>query len=68
MQEIKQGADGLVRKVMLKYKLPDENYFRTVEHPIHGIAVIVPIEEQIEIECLHKLNPDAKEFHSVIRK
>ena len=36
----------MVRKVVLKYKLKDEKKFRTVSRPIHGIAVIVPIEEQ----------------------
>ena len=46
VEEVKQGVDGLVRKVSLKYKLPGEKTFRTVDRPIHGIAVIVPVEEQ----------------------
>ena len=52
--EVSKGSDDLVRKVKLEYKLSDENVFRTVDRPIHGIAVIVPIEEQ--------LNPHAEEF------
>ena len=52
--EVNKGSDDLVRKVKLEYKLSDENVFRTVDRPIHGIAVIVPIEEQ--------LNPHAEEF------
>ena len=38
--EVKKGADGLVRKVLLQYKLPEEKVFRTVDRPIHGIAVV----------------------------
>ena len=56
--EAKKGSDGLVRKVALNYKLPDENNFRSVESPIHGIAVIVPIEEQDKVS----LNPTAPDF------
>ena len=52
--ELSKGTDGLVRKVKLEYKLPEEKVFRTVDRPIHGIAVIVPKEEQ--------LNPHAEEF------
>ena len=44
--QAKPGVIGLVRKVTLKYKLPNENVHRFVDRPIHGIAVIVPIEEQ----------------------
>ena len=44
--EVEKGEDGLVRKVVLKYKLSGEKNFRTVSRPIHGIAVIVPVEEQ----------------------
>ena len=44
--EVVKGEDKLVRKVTLKYKLPNEKTFRTVDRPIHGIAVIVPVEEQ----------------------
>ena len=55
--EAKAGSiDGLVRKVVLEYKLPNENVFRNVERPIHGIAVIVPVEEQSQ------LNATAPEF------
>ena len=46
--EVQKGEDDLVRKVTLKYKLPNETKFRTVTRPIHGIAVIVPVEEQGE--------------------
>ena len=58
--EVKTGHDGLVRTVVLKYKLPTEKNFRTVDRPIHGISVIVPIEEQSATE--HTLNPTAKAF------
>ena len=40
------GKDGLVRRVTLKYRLPGEKTFRTVERPVHGVSVIVPVEEQ----------------------
>ena len=65
------GSDGLVRKVVLKYKLPNAKTFRLVDRPIHGIAVIVPVEEQAqegesEDENNHKkevsLNPNASEY------
>ena len=46
VQDIKRGADGLVRTVILKYKLPGERNFRTVDRPVQGISVIVPLEEQ----------------------
>ena len=54
VEEVYRGSDGLVRKVKLEYKLPNENVFRNVERAINSIAVIVPIEEQ--------LNPLADEF------
>ena len=50
VKEVKKGADGLVRKVTLAYKLPSENVFRNVDRPIQGIAVIVPVEEQTELK------------------
>ena len=46
--EVQSGVDGLVRKVILQYKLPNEKIHRMVDRPIHGIAVIVPVEEQRE--------------------
>ena len=70
--EAQSGADELVRKVMLKYKLPNETMYRCVGRPIHGIAVIVPIEEQSErpvkpdvnpLVVQQTLNPTALEFH-----
>ena len=55
----------------MNYKLPGEKCFRSVERPIHGIAVIVPIEEQGEIKedsCNDiELDPNAVEFHPIIR-
>ena len=48
--EVQKGDDGLVRKVKLQYKLPGEKKSRTVSRPIHGIAVIVPIEDQKDDE------------------
>lgn len=48
VKEVKKGSDNLVRKVTLQYKLPSENKFRSVDRPIQGIAVIVPVEEQTE--------------------
>ena len=69
------GSDGLVRKVVLKYKNPNEKTFRLVDRPIHGIAVVVPVEEQstapaedskedVEVVAGHKktLNPNADPF------
>ena len=56
VDEIKLGADGLVRTIVLKYKLPSEKTMRKVDRPIHGVSVIVPVEEQ------SKLNVDALEF------
>ena len=50
---VKKGVDGLVRKVSLKYRLPNEKTFRTVDRPIQGIAVIVPVEEQSNAEIVH---------------
>ena len=71
--EATPGVVGLVRKVTLKYKLPNENTHRLVDRPIHGISVIVPIEEQHgkDVENqednentkeTNSLNPKAAEF------
>ena len=64
--EVVKGDDNLVRKVKLKYKLPTENTFRTVDRPIHGIAVIVPVEEQEdakeENQDVSSLNPQAEPY------
>ena len=46
IHEVRRGVDGLVRSVVLQYKLPNEKVFRKVDRPIHGICVIVPVEEQ----------------------
>ena len=40
-----EGSDGLVRRVTLEYKRPNEKKFRTVDRAIHRIAVIVPGEQ-----------------------
>ena len=50
------GKDGLVRRIKLEYKLPNEKSFRTVERSVHGVAVIVPVEEQGESEKLEAKN------------
>ena len=44
--DIHHSSDGLVRRVTLQYRLPNEKTFRTVERAVQGIAVIVPAEEQ----------------------
>ena len=44
--EVKTSNDGLVRSVRLQYKLQGEKVYRFVDRAIHGIAVIVPREEQ----------------------
>ena len=44
--DVYKGEDGLVRRVSLEYKLSNETTFRKVDRAIHGIAVIVPVEEQ----------------------
>ena len=62
VMDVKKGSDGLARKVVLKYKLPQEKVHRLVDRPIHGIAVIVPIEEQGKSNAT-PLNPNANEFH-----
>ena len=65
--DIQKGSDGLVRKVVLQYKLPNENVHRLVDRPIHGIAIIVPIEEQnLEVPNSSEtkiLDPNAEEFY-----
>ena len=55
---VKKGADGLVRTVRLAYKNANEKCMREVDRPIHGIAVIVPVEEQVP----SNLNPKADSF------
>ena len=44
--QVYPGADNRVRRVTLQYRLPEEKVFRTVERAIHGVSVIVPVEEQ----------------------
>ena len=61
VNSVKKGKDGLVRTVTLLYKNPNERTFREVDRPVHGIAVIVPIEEQA-IDVVSELNPTADEF------
>ena len=46
MTDVYKGEDGLVRRVSLEYNLSNETTFRKVDRAIHGIAVIVPVEEQ----------------------
>ena len=46
--EVHPSGDGLVRRVTLQYRLPNEKKFRTVDRAVQGIAVIVPAEEQTE--------------------
>ena len=67
--DVRKGCDGLVRTVVLKYKLPSEKNFRFVNRPIHGISVIVPVEEQLNADTDRdpvlidsKLNPEASDY------
>ena len=52
VEDVKRGDDGLVRTVILKYKLTGESKFRTVDRPVQGISIIVPIEEQTRLDPL----------------
>ena len=61
MKSVKHGKDGLVRTVKLEYKNPNELHLREVDRPIHGIAVIIPIEEQSGV-MKSTLNPEARAF------
>ena len=56
MEDVKQGIDGLVRAVILRYTLAGETKFRTVDRPVQGISIIVPVEEQ------NRLDPSVSEF------
>ena len=49
--EVSKGIDGLVRIVVLQFRLFNERKFRTVDRPTHGIAVIISIEEQGVVEA-----------------
>ena len=44
--EVKTGIDNLVRSVRIQYKLPSEKVYRYVDRAVHGIAIIVPFEDQ----------------------
>ena len=61
VKSVKHGADGAVRTVTLLYKNPNEKKFREVDRSVHGIAVIVPIEEQSQYIATG-LNPAAAVF------
>ena len=61
VKSVKVGEDGAVRTVTLLYKNPNEKNFREVDRSVHGIAVIVPIEEQSQF-IASGLNPNAKVF------
>ena len=66
VKSVRKGVDDLVRTVTLIYKNPNETTFREVDRPVHGIAVIVPIEEQsTSIES--ELNPNAEEYKPIDR-
>ena len=58
---VKRSADGHVRSVRIMYKNPGESIFREVDRPIHGIAIIVPIEEQAS-DIVSSLDPKAADF------
>ena len=62
--QVKKGIDGLVRTVTLAYKNANETVHREVDRPIHGIAVIVSIEEQ---SGTITLNPRANEFIPTVK-
>ena len=59
VKTVKTGKDGVVRTVRLEYKNAKETKFREVDRSVHGIAVIVPIEEQTVVSGL---NPEASVF------
>ena len=61
VKSVKQGVDGAVRTVTLLCKNPNEKTFREVDRSVHGIAVIVPIEEQSQF-IASGLNPAASIF------
>ena len=61
VKSVKLGDDGAVRTVKLIYKNPTEKNFREVDRSVHGIAVIVPIEEQSQYIATG-LNPAAGVF------
>ena len=61
VKSVKKGVDGAVRTVTLIYKNPTEKTFREVDRSVHGIAVIVPIEEQSQV-VVSGLNPAASVF------
>ena len=61
VKSVKKGSDTLVRTVTLIYKNPTEKTFREVDRPVHGIAVIVPIEEQSS-NIASELDANAEEF------
>ena len=56
VEDVKRGIDCLVRTVILKYKLTGETKFRTMDRPVQGISIIVPVEEQT------RLDPSVPEF------
>ena len=64
VRDVKKGSDGLVRTVILEYKLSGEKKFRTVDRPVQGVSVIVPIEEQNkEVSTVNSsLDPTVSEF------
>ena len=64
VSSIKIGDDGLVRTITLLYRNEGEKTLREVERPIHGVAVIVPIEEQ-DSSINSDLNADAAEFKPI---
>ena len=66
VSDVKTGADGLVRSVRLQYKLPTEKTFRYIDRAIHGIVVIVPFEEQWEMNVVIKSwNVRVPQFHDI---
>ena len=52
VEDVKRGDDGPVRTVILKYKLAGESKYRTIDRPVQGISIIVPIEEQTRLDPL----------------
>lgn len=61
VKQVKAGTDGPVRTITLEYKNPGETSCRKVDRPIHGVAVLVPIEEH------STCNPVAEPFEPVVK-
>ena len=66
---VKTSADDLVRKVFIKYKLPNSKNFKFLERSVHSISLLVPNQDDVidPLEAVEKI-PDEEEVDQPVQR